>query len=162
MVWFISVEIHPEGRRRSGFRLWQIGAGNFVGDATKFRSHWITQEMAILSYLFLWPLTWTGTIKTRRRREKKYGFVVRISKNYIPRNACSKLRLSLDFLWWFRFLRSGAPAPELACYGKHRINCGRPNKPKPFLAITIHIVNVFDELYFFRNIQFGWRNELCP
>ena len=67
-----------------------------------------------------------GTKNMRRRRPKKYVFHRSVPQSSYFKIAFSKLCSSLDFLGRFRFLRTGAPPPALACYVKHRISCGWP------------------------------------
>ena len=86
--------------------------------------------MATLSCLFYghWrDLRWELKLSAEGAWKMRLFHWYVLNSSY-SKNEFSKLCSSLDFLWWFRFLRSGAPPPELACYVKHSFTCGRPNK----------------------------------
>ena len=82
-------------------------------------------------------MTWTGTIKTRRRREKKYGFVVRISKNYIPKGVAGTRKL-------LKYFRKGS---SIAIMIDQRVSQGEKIKFFNHDAYTTTIPAQFSKKY---------------
>ena len=92
-------EVEDELNSNGGWRLWAV-------------------------YFMVTDVILGGNCNQAPKAREKCWYVLNSSYS---KNEFSKLCSSLDFLWWFRFLRSGAPPPELACYVKHSFTCGRPN-----------------------------------